>query len=153
MVKNAPKFYEVAKQVVEITQNCIFVAHNVRFDYSFIIEEFNRLGFTYSRQQLCTIKLFRKFFPGLKSYSLGNLIKYFKIEVDSRHRAMADVIATLDIMKIGLSQPSSHNILDNSFGIIIKDTKLPPGINSTDINNLPNKIGVYYFLDMFDNIV
>ena len=44
MVANAPKFYEVAKQIVKITEGAIFVAHNVRFDYSFVQEEFRRLG-------------------------------------------------------------------------------------------------------------
>lgn len=153
MIKDSPKFYEVAKKIVEITEDCIFVAHNVRFDYNFITEEFKRLGFTYSRKQLCTIKIFRKFFPGLKSYSLGNLIKEFNIPVNSRHRAMSDVEATLDIFKLGLKLPNSDKILSNNFGIEIKETPLPLGINQEDIFNLPELTGVYYFLDMFDNIV
>ena len=57
MVANAPKFYEVAKNVVEKTENAIFVAHNVRFDYSFLREEFGKLGYTYTRRQLCTVRL------------------------------------------------------------------------------------------------
>ncbi len=153
MLLDAPKFYEIAKRIVEITENCIFVAHNSRFDYSFVQEEFNRLGFSYTRKQLCTVKLFRRFFPGLKSYSLGNLIKEFNISVDSRHRAMADVLATLDILKLGLKIPESESTLSDIFGISIKETKLPPGIDSSMINNLPEKTGVYYFLDMFDNII
>ena len=153
MLIDAPKFYEIAKKIVEITENCIFVAHNVRFDYSFVQEEFNRLGFSYTRKQLCTVKLFRRFFPGLRSYSLGNLIKEFDIKVDSRHRAMADVKATLDILKIGLKIPNSEQTLSNIFGISIKETKLPPGIDSSTIESLPEKTGVYYFLDMFDNII
>ena len=70
MVEDAPKFYEVAKKVVQMTEKAIFVAHNVRFDYSFIRAEFKRLGYTYSRRQLCTVRLARKAFPGHKSYSL-----------------------------------------------------------------------------------
>ena len=77
MVEDAPKFYEVAKKVVEMTEKAIFVAHNVRFDYSFLREEFKRLGYTFSRRQLCTVRLSRKAFPGLRSYSLGKLIKHF----------------------------------------------------------------------------
>ncbi len=153
MLVDAPKFYEIAKKIIEITENCIFVAHNSRFDYSFVQEEFNRLGYTYTRKQLCTVKLFRKFFPGLRSYALGNLIQEFNIRVDSRHRAMADVIATLDILKLGLKIPESESTLNNIFGISIRETKFPPGIDSSMINNLPDKTGVYYFLDMFDNIV
>lgn len=149
----APKFYEIAKKIVKITEGCIFVAHNSRFDYSFVQEEFSKLGFTYSRKQLCTVKLFRKLLPGLKSYALGNLIKEFKINVDSRHRAMADVKATLDILKIALKVPNSEKTLSDIFGISIKETKLPPGIALSYIEKLPDKTGVYYFLDMFDNIV
>ena len=57
MLVNAPKFYEVAKKIIEITDNCIFVAHNVRFDFSFVTEEYYNLGYTYTRKQLCTIKI------------------------------------------------------------------------------------------------
>ncbi|MCB0585935.1 MAG: 3'-5' exonuclease, partial [Phaeodactylibacter sp.] len=71
MVQDAPRFYEVARKVVEMTEGAIFVAHNVRFDYSFLREEFARLGYTYSRKNLCTVRLSRKAFPGLPSYSLG----------------------------------------------------------------------------------
>ena len=66
MVADAPRFYEIAKRVVEMTEGAVFVAHNVRFDYSFVQEEFKRLGFTYTRKQLCTVRLARKAFPGLR---------------------------------------------------------------------------------------
>ncbi len=86
MVAEAPKFYEVAKKIVELTEGRVFVAHNVRFDYTFIREEYQRLGFTFSRRQLCTVRLSRQAFPGLSSYSLENLIRHFQIDVDARHR-------------------------------------------------------------------
>ena len=87
MVEDAPKFYEIAKDIIETIGNAIFVAHNVRFDYQFLREEFRSLGFTFTKRKLCSVRLSRKAFPGLKSYTLGNLIKYFKIEVKNRHRA------------------------------------------------------------------
>jgi len=99
MVAGAPKFYEVAKQVVEMTQGAIFVAHNVGFDYNFIKYEFQQLGFSFRRRKLCTVRLSRKVFPGLRSYSLGNLIKHFDISVTDRHRAMADTLATVELLK------------------------------------------------------
>jgi len=73
MVRNAPKFYEVARRIVEITENMVFVAHNVSFDYRFIQEEFKRLGYDYQRKTMCTVKMGRKFLPGHKSYSLGRI--------------------------------------------------------------------------------
>lgn len=153
MVVNAPKFYEIAKDIVEITEDCIFVAHNSRFDYGFIRQEFQNLGYTYSRKQLDTIKVFRRLFPGLKSYALGNLINHFDIKVESRHRAMSDVMATLDLLKLGLKIPDADEVLKSIFGIDIKESKLPQGLSYEDIENLPQTTGVYYFLDLFDNFV
>ncbi len=77
MVEGKPRFFEIAKDIVDITKDCIFVAHNVRFDYSFIREEFRSLGFTYSKKTLCTVRLSRKAFPDIPKHSLGYLIKHF----------------------------------------------------------------------------
>ena len=74
MVADAPKFYEVAKEVVEYTEGCIFVAHNVNFDYGFLREEFAQLGYHFEREKLCTVRNSRKLIPGLPSYSLGKLL-------------------------------------------------------------------------------
>jgi len=73
MVEDAPRFYEIAKQIVKLTEDRTFVAHNARFDYSFIREEFKSLGFNYKRSLLDTVALSRKLLPGHKSYSLGNI--------------------------------------------------------------------------------
>jgi DNA polymerase-3 subunit epsilon len=67
MVSTAPRFYEVAKKIVEMTEGCVFVAHNVRFDYTFVKQAFHDLGFNYSRKTLCTVRLSRKYLPGLAS--------------------------------------------------------------------------------------
>lgn len=110
MLENAPKFYEIAKDILEITQDCIFVAHNVSFDYGFIKEEFKNLGYTFQRKKLCTVTLSRKYFPGLKSYSLGNLIKNFEINVLNRHRAYDDAWATVQIFKKMLDLQESEDL-------------------------------------------
>ena len=68
MVADAPKFYEVAKDIVEIMEGCIFIAHNVKFDYGFIKQEFKNLGYPFNKKRLCTVKLTRRHVPGLKSY-------------------------------------------------------------------------------------
>ena len=99
MVKDAPKFFEVAKQIVQLTEGAVFVAHNVQFDYGFLQEEFRRLGYPFTRRRLCTVKLSRRSFPGLTSYSLGNLIRHFGIPVNARHRAMADALATTSLLE------------------------------------------------------
>ena len=75
MLKNAPKFYEVAKRIVEITEGCVVVAHNAQFDYRILTTEFKRLGFEFDRETLCTVELAKTLIPDLPSYSLGKLVR------------------------------------------------------------------------------
>ncbi|MDA8692675.1 exonuclease domain-containing protein [Saprospiraceae bacterium] len=148
MVEDAPKFYEIAKNIIETIGDAIFVAHNVRFDYQFLKEEFSSLGFTFTKRKLCSVKLSRKAFPGLKSYALGNLIKYFKIDVANRHRAYDDAWATTIILGKILaidSDDASRKLLVTEG---IKLTQLPDALTPDDIKALPNQCGVYYFSDV-----
>ena len=94
MVREAPRFHEVARKVVEMTEGCVFVAHNVRFDYSFLKKEFADLGYNYSRKTLCTVRLSRSLIPGQPSYSLGKLCHNIGIPLEGRHRAAGDAHAT-----------------------------------------------------------
>ena len=109
MVKSAPKFYEVARHIVEITAGCIFVAHNVHFDYRFLKEEYKRLGYNFNRKKLCTVQLSRKFLPGYSSYSLGNICNALNIDINSRHRASGDALATVKLFEL-LLQKHEENI-------------------------------------------
>ena len=97
MVSDAPKFHEVARKVVEMTEGCVFVAHNVRFDYSFLKKEFADLGYNYSRKTLCTVRLSRSLIPGQPSYSLGKLCSNIGIPLEGRHRAAGDARATAEL--------------------------------------------------------
>lgn len=153
MVANAPRFYEIAKQVVKMTEGAVFVAHNVRFDYSFIQEEFRRLGFTFVRQQLCTVKLSRKAFPGLQSYALGNLIKHFNIKVKDRHRAMADVMATVDIFERILAQEGNKEQARILINKGIKENHLPNDMPMEMLHKLPESCGVYYLHDKNGEVI
>lgn len=104
MVKNAPRFFEIARKIVEITQDKIFVAHNVSFDYRFIQEEFIRLGYDYQRKTMCTVRMGRKFIPGYKSYSLGKLCDELNISINGRHRAAGDALATVKLFEMILAR-------------------------------------------------
>lgn len=148
MLENAPKFYEIAKQVLEILESCVFVAHNVQFDYLFIKEEFKNLGYNFNKKKLCTVVLSRKYFPGLKSYALGSLIKHFGIEVLHRHRAYDDAWATLQIFKkMLLIQEESDLKLSQFLKGAVQDSKYPPHLDRSMIENLPEACGVYYMLN------
>jgi DNA polymerase III subunit epsilon len=109
MVKDAPRFYEIARKIVELTAGYTFVAHNVRFDYKFLQEEFARLGYQYNRKTLCTVKLSRKFFPGLQSYSLGKICHELGIEINNRHRAAGDALATVKLFELVLRKNEEQN--------------------------------------------
>ena len=93
MLRSAPKFYEVAKRIVEITEGCILVAHNAQFDYRILCMEFRRLGFEYERPTLCTVELAKDLIPNQPSYSLGKLVRSLGIPVADRHRASGDATA------------------------------------------------------------
>lgn len=153
MVADAPKFYEVAKKVVQMTENAIFVAHNVRFDYGFLKEEFSSLGYTFTRKQLCTVVLSRKAFPGLRSYALGNLIQHFGISVQNRHRAMDDVLATVDILSRILNNDEGKLKAASTINAGIKASALPKSIRNEQISALPETTGVYYFYNTFGHVI
>lgn len=99
MVAHAPKFYEIARKIVEITANKIFVAHNVGFDYNFIKKEFHDLGYNFNRKTVCTVVLSRKLFPGHSSYSLGKICNDLDININGRHRAEGDALATVELFR------------------------------------------------------
>lgn len=113
MVKNAPKFYEVAKTIVEMTMGRTFVAHNAQFDYKFIREEFARLGYNYHRKTMCTVQLSRRLLPGHKSYSLGRLCSDLGIIIDGRHRAAGDALATTKLFDILIKKNEQNGRPEN----------------------------------------
>lgn len=113
MVATAPVFAEVANQIAQFTQDRIFVAHNINFDYNFVKQEFQYLGHEFERKKICTVKLSRKVVPNLPSYSLGKLCNSLQIEVFDRHRAEGDAQATALLMRklLQLSKKNQIKIL------------------------------------------
>ncbi len=142
MLRNAPKFYEVAKRIVEITTDCIIVAHNANFDYRILKTEFGRLSFEFERQTLCTVELSKKLIPDLPSYSLGKLCRSLGIPMTDRHRANGDAIATVKLFQLLLDKDLSKTIISEA---IRKESKkqLEPKL-LTILENLPSTTGVYY---------
>ncbi|WP_248723339.1 exonuclease domain-containing protein [Seonamhaeicola sp. ML3] len=142
MLRNAPKFYEVAKRIVEITTDCIIVAHNANFDYRILCTEFSRLGFEYERQSLCTVELSKNLIPGQQSYSLGKLVRALGIPVSDRHRASGDAQATVKLFKMLMAKDSDKQIIKNSVRANPKLQLEPRHIDI--IKDLPSVTGVYY---------
>ncbi len=153
MVANAPKFFEVAKQIVQLTEGKIFVAHNVTFDYSFVREEFMRLGYDFQRRQLCTVRLARKVFPGLSSYSLSNLKKHFQIYAEKSHRALDDTLATTKLFEKILAEQEGKQNIRSLVNLGVKETKLPPNITLERLHAVPEACGVYFFHDPSGHVI
>ncbi len=152
MVSNAPKFYEIAKKVYEITKDTIFVAHSVNFDYSIIRQEFRDLGFEFHRKKLCTIRLSRKLIPGLKSYSLGAICASEGIVITDRHRARGDAEATTILFE-KLVQLDDRNVFNSFLNPRSRQATLPPMLPKTIVDNLPKNAGVYYFKNERDEVI
>ncbi len=140
MVEHAPKFYEVAKKIVEMTEGAIFVGHNVAFDYNFIRHEFKCLGYNYKRPTICTVKMSRKILPGYPSYSLGNLCNSLGLTIKDRHRAAGDALATTHLFK--LLHDTAPEMIDSQIFVV-------PDI----IKDVPEETGVYYMHDEDGNVI
>lgn len=151
MLKNAPKFYEVAKRIVEITEDCIIVAHNSDFDYRILKTEFRRLGFPFKRKTLCTVELSQQLMPEMESYSLGKLTRALGIPVSDRHRANGDALATVKLFKMLLNKDTNKKIIKDAVKIEQK-SKLASNLKDI-VEELPSDIGVYYIHDAQGNII
>jgi len=151
MLKNAPKFYEVAKRIIEITEDCIVVAHNSSFDYRILKTEFKRLGFPFKRKTLCTVELSKQLIPDMESYSLGKLARALGIPMSDRHRANGDALATVKLFKMLLHKDSEKTIIKDAIKIEQK-SKLAPNLKDI-IEEMPSDTGVYYIHDATGNII
>lgn len=149
MLRFAPKFHEVAKRIVEITEGCIIVAHNAKFDYRILRTEFSRLGYDYQRQSLCTVELSKKIIPDMPSYSLGKLTKSLGIPLAKQHRAEGDAQATVKLLKILLNKDREKSILSNY--IRLKPKKQVDSKLLNFLETLPQESGVYFFYDKDQN--
>lgn len=151
MVEDAPKFYEVARRIVEMTEGAVFVAHNARFDYSFIRQEFSMLGYNFKRPLLDTVALSRKLLPGHKSYSLGKLCSELGIEINGRHRASGDALATVRLLELLLQRDSALQT-----GSLIRNrkaSKLHPALDMARLQEIPEEPGVYYFYNEEGDVI
>jgi len=142
MLRNAPKFFEIAKRIIEITEGCIIVAHNANFDFRILRTEFKRLGYDYSRETLCTVELAKDLIPDQASYSLGKLTRALGIPVSDRHRASGDAQATVKLFKMLLAKDLDKKIIQESIRLEPKSRMEPRLLDI--IEALPSITGVYY---------
>jgi DNA polymerase-3 subunit epsilon len=151
MLRNAPKFYEIAKRIIEITENCILVAHNASFDYRILKMEFDRLGFDFQRNTLCTVELSQELIKDEESYSLGKLTKSLGIPMSNRHRASGDALATLHLFKILLEKDVQKSIINKAIKYF--DKKYEKEKLKRFIEEIPESLGVFYIHDSNGTVI
>lgn len=142
MLRNAPRFFEVAKRIIEITENCLIVAHNADFDYRILRTEFKRLGYNFERNSLCTVSLSQELLPEMESYKLGKLVRSLGIPISDRHRAQGDALATVKLFELLLEKDSNKQILKSRIKAL--HTHQVPSKYLSIIEELPTTTGVYY---------
>lgn len=142
MLSSAPKFYEIAKRIIEITEDCIVVAHNAQFDYRILRTEFSRLGYDFQRKNLCTVELSKKLIPDQPSYSLGKLVRALGIPMADRHRATGDAMATVKLFKMLLAKDLEKEIVKSFIKTEIEKGLAPKLLDI--VSGLPSVTGIYY---------
>ena len=145
MLWDAPFFETISEELWELLEGRVFVAHQVNFDFSFIREAFLKVGKELDSPKLCTVRLSRKIFPDLGSYSLGRICEQQKIPILARHRAMGDAKATALLFDRMIQE--KPEIIQASLKKNTGDSFLPPLFPSSKFRLLPESCGVYYMLN------
>ncbi len=151
MVKRAPKFPEIAKRIVEISNGTTLVAHNAPFDYRMLKQEFEELGYEYTRDVLDTVPLSKFLIPNQKSYSLDKLSKALGIQHGAKHRAYGDALATVELFKILLEKDVDKSIIEKSISNKVYGN-FAPKLRAM-LEEVPTKTGVYYLHDVNGKII
>lgn len=141
-----PTFAEIAPDLQVVLQGAIFIAHNVRFDYSFLKQEFTQIGEHFSPKLLCTVRLSRALYPMDRGHSLTALIERHSINVSARHRALDDAQAILDFSRLAFVQHGAEKFHE-AVARQLKTQSLPPHLDSAQIDTIQNVPGVYIFRD------
>lgn len=149
-VAGAPAFEEIADELLAFMGDAVFVAHNVRFDYAFLKQEFRRVGKRFSPKLLCTVRLSQALYPGQRGHKLQNVIERCGIEVKKRHRAYDDAYAILEFLRHAKANFTPET-LTAAIKQQLKTPSLPKGLSRDMVASLPDEPGVYIFQDEAGN--
>ncbi len=143
-LENAPGFREVADQILEMIDGCVFVAHNVRFDYGFLRNEFRRHELPFSAKHFCTVRLSRQLFPQHKKHNLDSIIERFDINCEARHRAMGDAAVLWEFVQRAQAI-TPEDKFEAALKNMLKSPSLPQHFSQDLVTKLPESPGVYIF--------
>lgn len=144
MVADAPAFAALATEVRRLLADCVFVAHNARFDYGFIKNEFQRIGEGFEAPVLCTVKLSRALYPQHHKHGLDALINRHGLTCSARHRAMGDTEALFQFAGI-VAGNFERSVLDAAIVKAMKAPSRPAGLPEGVLEGIPEAPGVYVF--------
>ena len=144
MVAGAPTFGQIANEVAERLAGCVFVAHNARFDYGFLKQEFGRLGRAFHAKVVCTVKLSRRLYPDAGRHNLDALIERHRLPVSDRHRALGDARVLLAFIQT-IYREQVAELVDATIARMLKAPSLPPQLAADALDGIPEAPGVYRF--------
>jgi DNA polymerase III subunit epsilon len=143
-LEKAPSFFDIKDELMGYFEDTVFVAHNARFDYGFLKQEFLRYGQRFSQKQLCTVKLSRLLYPEHRHHNLDSIIERFQFEIKNRHRAFSDAKILWDFyQKIQSLFPAEK--LVQTISHILKKPNIPPKLKNFTHSDIPESAGVYIF--------
>lgn len=146
MIEDAPTFEDVSDKLLELLEDAVFVAHNAQFDYSFIKAEFEAIGIKWQSKRLCTVRLARKAFPAMPSYSLGNVCNWLGLHNEQAHRALSDARAAMQLFEkcIAVMDPTEVSKMITRGA---PELFLPAHLDRKEFDAVPQKTGVYFLLN------
>jgi DNA polymerase III subunit epsilon len=143
-LRQAPTFGDIKDTLRGILDGHTFVAHNARFDYGFVKEEFERENVNWSAKCLCTMRLSRTLFPQFNRHGVDSLLERHGISCTQRHRALGDALVLWDFLRLVNNEFTDPQI-EAALSRIMKTATLPPGLDDAVIDGLPEAPGVYIF--------
>lgn len=149
MVRDAPVFFEVRDEVRRMLEGAVFVAHNARFDYGFIKNEFRRITEAFTADVLCTVRLSRKLYPDADGHGLDALIHRHELHGFDRHRAMGDTEATAAFVSVAAGDVGD-DVVTAAVKSLLKTPSLPAQLATDALKNIPDCSGVYLFYGIND---
>lgn len=144
MVADAPRFGDIAADVMARLKGRLFLAHNARFDYGFLRSEFKRAGLDFRADVLCTVKLSRKLFPQHHKHSLTALVERHNLPMQDRHRALSDARAIYEFWRMVHADLPAETIRD-ALDELLKMPVLPAGLDPSLLDDLPESPGAFVF--------
>jgi len=144
MVRDAPRFADLADDLLERLRDAVFIAHNARFDYGFLKAEFARLGIPWRATTLCTVRLSRLLDPDRSPHSLDAVVARYGLDGEQRHRALGDArVLWRFLQRLAATRPPSA--LDEAVRTLLAKSSTPPMLPPDALDGIPDAPGVYLF--------